>query len=134
VPRGRTKLAVDTAMLEAALIGFEQMKKEIDEKINGIRGQIGSGAAMTVGAPKRTLSLAARRRIAAAQRRRWAAVKAQSKPPAAARTMSAAARNRIAAAQRKRWAEIKKAEARKTVAKAPARKAPAPEKAAAAAS
>lgn len=134
MPRRLGRLAVDTAMLEAALIGFEQMRKNIDEKIAGIRGQLGSGDAVAAAAPRRTLSVAARRRIAAAQRKRWAAVKAQAKPAVAKRTMSAAARNRIAAAQRKRWAELKKAQAKKTPAKATAKKAPAPEKAAIAAS
>lgn len=133
MPRGRRKLAVDTVMLEAALIGFEQMRKDIDGKIAGIRGQLGSGEAVAAAAPKRTLSVAARRRIAAAQRKRWAAVKAQAKPTVAKRTMSAAGRNRIAAAQRKRWAELKKARAKKPAAKAVAKKGPAPEKAATAA-
>lgn len=131
MPRRLSRLAVDTVMLEAALIGFEQMRKDIDEKIAGLRGQLGSGDAA---APRRTLSVAARKRIAAAQRKRWAAVKAGAKPAAAKRTMSTAARNRIAAAQRKRWAEVKKAQAKKTPAKATAKKAPAPEKVAAAAS
>jgi hypothetical protein len=128
VPRRLRGPKVDTAMLEAALIGFEQMRKDIDEKVAGIRGQLGSGDAVAAAAPRRTLSVAARRRIAAAQRKRWAAVKAQSKPAVARRTMSAAARNRIAAAQRKRWAEVRKAQTKKTAAKATAKKAPAPEK------
>ena len=127
-------MEIDTTMLEAALIGFEQKRKEIDEKIAGIRGQLGSGDAVATAAPRRTLSVAARRRIAAAQRKRWAAVKAQAKPAAAKRTMSAAARNRIAAAQRKRWAELKKAQAKKPATKATAKKTPAPEKVVTAAS
>ena len=58
---------------------------------------------------------------------------AQAKPAVAKRTMSAAARNRIAAAQRKRWAELKKAQAKKPVAKTTVKKAAAPEKTATAA-
>ena len=60
----------------------------------------------------RTLSAAARERIAAAQRARWARAKGntQNKPTATKkRTMSAAARKRIAAAQRARWAKVKAA-------------------------
>ena len=133
VPRGRKGLAVDTAILEAALIGFEQMRRDIDGKIAGIRGQLGSGGAVAAAAPRRTLSVAARHRIAAAQRKRWAAVKAQTKPAVAKRTMSAAARNRIAAAQRKRWAELKKAQVKKPAVKATVKKAAPPEKAATAA-
>ena len=132
MPRGRKGL-VDTSLLEAALIGFGQMRKDIDEKIAGIRGQLGRGDTVAAAAPRRTLSVAARQRIAAAQRKRWAAVKAQAKPAVAKRTMSAAARNRIAAAQRKRWAELKKAQAKKPVAKATVKKAAAPEKTATAA-
>jgi hypothetical protein len=133
VARGRRGLSVDTSLLEAALVGFEQMKKNVDEKIAGIRQQLGSGGTVAAAAPRRTLSASARRRIAAAQRKRWAAVKAQAKPAAQKRTMSAAARNRIAAAQRKRWAELKKAQAKKPAVKAAAKKAAAPEKAATAA-
>ena len=61
----------------------------------------------------RTLSAAARARIAAAQRARWAKVKrgqignVVTMPKK--RTMSAAARKRIAAAQRARWAKMKAA-------------------------
>jgi hypothetical protein len=62
---------------------------------------------------RRTMSAAARARIATAQRARWAKVKAgkSSTPPAAKATgkriMSAAARRKIAAAQRARWAKVK---------------------------
>jgi hypothetical protein len=134
VATGRRELAGEKSMLEAALIGFEQMRKNIDEKMDSIRRQLGSGATVATAAPRRTLSPAARQRIAAAQRKRWAAVKAQGKPAAAKRTMSAEARNRIAAAQRKRWAELKKAQAKKPATKAAVKKAPAPERAATAAS
>ena len=133
MPRRRRGLAVDASLLEAALIGFEQMSKNIDEKIANLRQRLGSGASSAAPAadqkPRRTLSAAARRRIAAAQRKRWAAVKAQAKPAAAKHTMSAAARKRIAAAQRKRWAAFKKTQAKKASSKAAVKKAPAPEKA-----
>jgi hypothetical protein len=111
MPRGHR--TTDTPLLEAALIGFEQMKWNVEEKIHGIRRQL-SGDGTQAAAPSQTgrrpLSPAARRRIAAAQRKRWAAVKAQSKPSkpvSAKRSMSAAARRKIAAAQRKRWALVK---------------------------
>src|SRR6266851_8169610 len=57
---------------------------------------------------KRTVSLAARRRMAQAQRARWAKVKSAPKLTPV-RTMSASARRKIAAAQRARWAKLKKA-------------------------
>ena len=112
MPRGQR--TADTSLLEAALIGFEQMKRNVEEKIGDIRLQLGSKDGTQAASPgqrrKHTLSPAARRRIAAAQRKRWAAVKAKSKPPKPTNTkhtMSAAARKRIAAAQRKRWALVK---------------------------
>jgi hypothetical protein len=61
----------------------------------------------------RTMSPAARKRIATAQRARWAKVRATkghttsmvtAKPK---RVMSAAARRKIAAAQRARWAKVR---------------------------
>jgi hypothetical protein len=108
-----TRTTADTSLLEAALIGFEQMKRNVEEKIADIRRKL-SGNRVQAVAPsqtgRRTMSPAARRRIAAAQRKRWAAAKAKSKPSkpiGAKRTMSPAARRKIAAAQRKRWALVK---------------------------
>ncbi|PYT21620.1 MAG: hypothetical protein DMG57_38075 [Acidobacteria bacterium] len=96
------------------MIGFEQMRRNGEEKIVDIRRQLGSGDGMQAAALSQTgrhiVSPAVRKRMAAAQPERWAAVKAKSKPskPASAkRTMSAAGRKRIAAAQRKRWALVK---------------------------
>ena len=112
MPKGQRP--ADTSLLEAALIGFEQMRRNVEEKIADIRRQLGSGNGTQAAAPSQTgrrpLSPAARRRIAAAQRKRWAALKAKSKPAkpvGAKRTMSPAARKKIAAAQRKRWALAK---------------------------
>lgn len=137
MPGRRRGLAVDASLLEAALTGFEQMRKNVDEKIADIRRRLGSGASVVAVAPgqgpRRTLSAAARQRIAAAQRKRWAAAKAEAKPAAPKRTMSADARKKIAAAQRKRWAERKKAVAKKAGPSPAVKKAPAPEKAAKAA-
>ena len=104
MPRGRR--TADTSLLEAALIGFQQMRRNVEEKIADIRRQLGSGN----GTPSGASGQAGRRLLSAAARRRMAAVKAKSKaskPVTAKRTMSAAARKRIAAAQRKRWALVK---------------------------
>lgn len=107
MPKGRR--ALDASLLEAALIGFEQMKRNVEEKIIDIRRRLGSGGITSDGATGQIhkRSAAARRRMAAAQRKRWAAVKAQPKLVTAKHTMSAAARKKIAAAQRKRWALVK---------------------------
>jgi hypothetical protein len=85
MPRGR-KASPDTTTLEAALVGLELKRNEIDGLISKIKKQLGgkSSSASTVssapaaaksqGAPrkKRVLSAEARKRIAAAQKRRWA--------------------------------------------------------------
>ena len=106
-------------------MGFEQMRRNVEEKMAEIRRRLGTGSRATGAAPnqhvRRPLSAAARRRIAAAQTKRWAALKkAQGKTAAPAkvstpkkRTMSAAARKRIGEATRKRWAEIRKKKAAK---------------------
>jgi hypothetical protein len=74
--------AVDKSILEAALIGLEQQKAEIDAKAAEIRRRLRGlpSAAKPEAEPaaraKRVLSPAARRRIAAATRKRWAAYRA----------------------------------------------------------
>jgi hypothetical protein len=112
MPSGRR--TADASLLEAALIGFQQMRRNVEEKIADIRRQLGSGngkqATASSQTGRRPMGPAARRRMAVAQRKRWAAVKAKSKPVtpvSAKRTMSPAARRKIAAAQRKRWALVK---------------------------
>ncbi len=80
MPRGRP--SSDPTMLAMALVGYEIEKHKIEDKIREIRGRLGGRTATaTSGAPaaakggprrKRTLSVAARKRIAAAQRKRWA--------------------------------------------------------------
>lgn len=64
--------------------------------------------------PKRTMSAAARRRIAQAQRARWAKQRSKANPvvsarasaPPAKRTLSPEGRKRIVAAARARWARV----------------------------
>jgi len=82
-----------------------------------LNGRSRSGSVNGVG---RTMSVAARRRIAAAQRARWAKVrarsagKAESKAgPKSKRVLSAAGRKRIAAAQRARWAKVRQRQTQK---------------------
>ena len=76
--------SVDKSILEAALIGLEQQKAEIEAKTAEIRRRLrGLGSVASVAseaaAParaKRVLSPAARKRIADATRKRWAAYRA----------------------------------------------------------
>jgi hypothetical protein len=91
------------ANLAEVLKELQQERSRLDEAIRVI-GQLVTGNHSGAKGTKRTLSGAARERIAAAQRARWAKAKgAKASPPK--RTMSQAARNRIAAAQRARWAK-----------------------------
>src|SRR5437667_8557691 len=106
-----TKLT--TEVLNAAVLGFEEQKRRIDEQIAEIRQTLGGGpktsAATQEGArPKRKVSAAARKRMAAAQRKRWAAIKSQSQP----------AQSNVASAPAKKAAR-KKAAVKKAAAKAP---------------
>lgn len=85
MPRGR-KPSQDTTTLEAALVGLELKRNEIDSLISKIKKQLGGKSSSSLNltsAPtpakaqggasrKRVLSPEARKRIAAAQKRRWA--------------------------------------------------------------
>jgi cell division septum initiation protein DivIVA len=113
----------DTELLEAALIGFQHKRDQVEQKIAELRSQIGGhpasgpapAAASGASAPKkRTMSASARRRIALAQKKRWAVYKAAHgtktvAPKPKKRVISAAGRARIVAATKKRWAAYRKA-------------------------
>jgi hypothetical protein len=108
-------------ILAAAIEGFETQKRRIDEQIAEIRQMLDGDHSEPAATPKvpkgkrRTMSAAARERIAEAQRKRWADSKKSSEPasqPAASpetpkrkkRKLSAAGRRAIAEATKKRWA------------------------------
>ena len=105
------------ADIAAVVRELQQERARLDEAIrvlgtlNG-RGSAGTGAG--VARAMKTLSAAARQRIAAAQRARWAKIKSAGTPKAQSATkrrptriLSAAARRKIAAAQKARWAKLK---------------------------
>ena len=107
----------DANFLAAALLGYEQRRSEIMEKMAELRHQIGfradaRAASKDGAAPARTrrrMSAAGRKRIAAAQRKRWAALKkAQQAPVKKKRKLSSEGKRRIIAATKKRWAEFRK--------------------------
>jgi len=108
---------LNTELLEAALIGFQHKRTELEQKIAELRSHVEGGptSGQAPAVKKHTLSSAARRRIAVAQKKRWADVKAgQGKAPAPKakkRVLSAAGRARIIAATKKRWAAFRKAQA-----------------------
>ena len=127
--------AGDADFLQAALLGYEQQRTEIETRIAELRRQLGrrgaadgatelpdAGAAQP--GQRRALSAVARKRIADGQRKRWAAFRKESAPaqtkavPAAKRKISAAAKKRIGDAARKRWAAFR---AKKASAVAPSK-------------
>lgn len=70
----------DDLTIQMALIGYQIERQKIDDKIRELQGQLkgkratlpSTDAAEKPATTKRTLSPAARRRIAAAQKKRWA--------------------------------------------------------------
>ena len=130
-------------LINAAIEGFESQKRRIDEQIAELRAMLSGGRAEPTTAAessprqRRTLSAAARMRIADAQRKRWAASRKESEPAADVeaakpnRKLSAAGRRNIVAATKKRWAAVRAAKAQqeaaaasKTSAKKAAKRAP----------
>jgi hypothetical protein len=118
--------ALSREIIEAAILGFEQQKRNIDVRIAELREMLDGSptktktattpAASKEAAPrKRTMSAAGRKAIAAAQRKRWAASHGESDGASvkvtrkAKRKLSAAGRAAIVAALKKRWAAKKKA-------------------------
>ncbi len=148
MPRG-TRID-DSSIFEAALIGLEYQHGQVEAKMAEIRRTLGiraprtmSGDGSVAAAPKRTVSLAARRKIGAAQKKRWAESRKAKEAPADVtpkkRKMSAAGRKRVAEATKKRWAAFRAQKAaaakkavkplNKAVQKTAARKEPAANKA-----
>ena len=111
-------LKLSDDLLNAAILGFEHQKTQIDEKISDIKrlldGRTGMTAPTETAKPRKKRSAAVRRRMALAQRARFAKLKQGSKPDAQTakpkkRKMSAAGRRAISLAAKKRWAAIKAA-------------------------
>jgi hypothetical protein len=130
---------LNTAVIEAAIVGFEHQKTQIDNQIAELRAMLSGGPVEIPATPEptkptsRKRSLAVRRRMALAQKERWAKIKGESEqpPPAAVvapkpkRKLSAAGRAAIIAATKKMWAAKKaaaKAKAAPTKKATPARK------------
>src|SRR3954454_14019045 len=101
-------------IIDAAILGFEEQKRRLDEQIAELRA-MQSGAPAIPAAPKarRKMSAATRKAMAEGQRRRWAAKtlpEAETKQPKKPkRKLSAAGRANIVAAVKKRWAAKKAA-------------------------
>lgn len=136
-------LKLTNEVITAAILGFEQQKRQIDTKISELKAMLSGGLAETAAIPevptrKRKVSAAARRKMALAQKARWAKIKGESEPAAPAtpeatkpkRRISKAGLARIIAATKRRW-RLQKAAAKAGAKKpAPARKKAAVKKAA----
>ena len=110
----------NTAILLAAIEGFEQQKLRIDAQIAELRAMLPGGPVVTPEAPiakRRPMSAAARKRMSEAQIKRWAqpsTAPVTPEPSKPKRKLSAAGKAAIVAALKKRWA-AKKAAAVKAV-------------------
>jgi hypothetical protein len=70
----------DTALLRAALLGYQSRLAEIEQAMAEIRKKLGSRnitPTVEITGKRRDLSAAARKRISAAQKKRWAEYKEQ---------------------------------------------------------
>ena len=93
------------------IISIKEEIEKLEGELDVIAGSDGTLAQSTMPG-KRTISAAARARIAAAQRARWAKSKggdAKTAKKKTKRTMSPAGRAKIAAAARARWVKVKAA-------------------------
>jgi len=97
--------------LSSVLNQLEQERRRLSSQLDAVGKAISTLNGAGTSRPRRTLSAAARARIAAAQRARWAKAKGKVVSIASARErpkMSAAAIARIRAAQKARWAKWRK--------------------------
>ena len=111
-------------IIQAAIEGLQTRKQHIDARIAELRGMLNGSKSEPASADgskgRRTMSAAARKRIAEAQRKRWAAVKKGVVPKAVApapkkakRHLSPEGRRRIIEATKKRWAAVRAAAAKR---------------------
>jgi hypothetical protein len=105
-------------IINAAILGFEEQKRRLDEQIAELRSLLpgATPADQPTNSPRRKMSAAGRKAIAEAQRKRWAAKKAEpngapAKSATPKRKLSAAGKAAIVAALKKRWAAKKAAAA-----------------------
>src|ERR1039457_2176856 len=94
-------------IITAAILGFEEQKRHIDSKIGELRAMLPGGPGETASTPeaptrkRRKFSAAARRRMREAQQRRWASIRGQSEPAAAATPVAPKPKRKLSAAGRK---------------------------------
>jgi hypothetical protein len=112
-------------IITAAILGFEQQKRQIDTKIGELRAMLPGGTTQTAATPeptkhkRRKMSAAGRKAISEATKKRWAAFHAAKQPekPALKKAAKAkAAAKKVAPARKK--ATAKKAAVQTAPAKA----------------
>jgi hypothetical protein len=132
ITKGEEHMPISKSIVEAAIVGFEHQKTQIDNQIAELRSMLsGASAEPTVATPeaapgkRKKFSAGARRRMALAQKARWAKIKGEAESPTpvpvvarkAKRKLSAAGRAAIIAATKKMWA-AKRAAAKSATKKA----------------
>src|ERR1035441_1172520 len=90
-------------IITAAILGFEEQKRQIDTRIAELRAML-PGVPATPTTPeaptkkRKRFSAAARRRMKEAQQRRWAKIRGESEPPALATLEAPKPKRRISKA------------------------------------
>ena len=115
---------IDGSILEMALVGYQAERGKIEEKMAEIRQRLGKGPAATAApattgeaAPKRNISVAARKRIAAAQKKRWREFHARQQESAKPKAVKQARKTVSPDVTQKRLAALAKARAAKAAKK-----------------
>jgi hypothetical protein len=99
-----TGLSKIVTELRAERINLASQLRHVDAAL-AVLGKLNGGRSYTK--PRRTLSVAARKRIAAAQRARWAKRKSAAEGAPGIRRISPAGIARIRAAAKARWAKVR---------------------------
>jgi hypothetical protein len=117
---GRNQMPVsklNRTVIEAAIVGFQHQKTQIDVQIAELRAML-TGSAETATTPeaspkkRKGFSAATKKRMAEAQRLRWAKIKGESEQPAPAPAKAPKPKRKLsAAAKAKLVANLKKARA-----------------------
>jgi hypothetical protein len=105
-------------VIEAAIVGFEQQKIQIDTQIAELRAMLPGGSVeiATKATPgiRKKFSAATKRKMAEAQRLRWDKIKGDAEPPAPSMATAPKAKRKLSAAARATLAaNLKKARAAK---------------------
>jgi hypothetical protein len=113
-------MPISRSIIEAAIVGFEHQKTQIDSQIAELRAMLSGGppesAITREAAPgqRKKFSAAARRKMALAQKARWAKIKGESERQAPAPAQAPKPKRKLsAAAKAKLAANLKKARAAK---------------------